>query len=495
MTDVDRMTEEELRLRAELRETLVPPPVPAALRASVEGLAEDKAAGHARTRRWWGEILGMGTRRSSVAAGAVAVLGLAVLGGLVLSSRGDGTVAATPAPTPPAATQPAATQPLATLPDPDGTGRTGHSVVDGAWIDASSAWAVTFDSRAEPLAPRVLWMTADGGQTWSQRGPMPSIESPTFFDALHGYQPGAVVPAGSGYAFQVNLTTDGGRSWHAATAATLSRRSWHAATAGTPSADLSFEPVSTSHFTDPLRGVVLVTIFDTDVLEGQRRPTVACEGWSTDDGGQTWATIADAPCWSAPTLWASPSVGAMVSSDDGATSVTSDGGRHWTAGALPATGGSGRFRSLLVVEPRPGTVRIVGYYWTGNEEGNEPAPDPLVVLETRDGGASWQELYRSTAVDAYRVRTISGLGTDHWLAAIPDGGDTAISETEDGGRSWTPAGWTLNFGADGVSWLDRLHGAARGQQAAVCPEPDTCTVRSTVLFTNDGGRSWHEVPS
>lgn len=484
MTDDDRMTDDERRLRAELRETLVPPPVSDSLRASVDALAEAQLAERARTRRSWGEVLGMGTRRFGVAAGAVAVLAAAVMGVLAISSRGDGNVAATPPPTRPAATQPAATQPAATqlaLPDPTGAARIVNA---GAWIDATTAWATTqwWETSGDSME---LWMTTDGGQTWSERGPLPPLpfnSPPTFLDALHGYQLGAMPHSASDRQFQVNLTTDGGRSWHASIA-------------GSVSADPSSESVPATHFTDPLHGVVLATIFDTDVPEGQRRPTIACAGWSTDDGGQTWAAIAAAPCWSSPIQWASPTLGVMVSSEDGAASVTFDGGRHWTAGALPAgPAGSGGFQCQLAVEPSPGIARIGGYYWTGSESGNEPAPDPLVVLETRDGGASWQEAYRSTSIDAYTVRDIAALGSAHWLAAIPEGsGATDISETLDGGRSWTWVG-TLNLNEDRMTWIDRLHGAAPGITPAVCPEPDNCSGRSTVLFTNDGGLTWHDVP-
>ncbi len=73
-------------------------------------------------------------------------------------------------------------------------------------------------------------------------------------------------------------------------------------------------------------------------------------------------------------------------------------------------------------------------------------------------------------------------------------GGTTFSETWNGGRGWTAAG-SLDVLPETMAWADRSQGVLQGQPI-VCPAGQGCSNDpfATVFFTNDGGRTWHQVP-
>lgn len=467
MTGVDRttdLTDDELRLRAELARTLVPPPTPTSLRMAVDALAARHLAAPAAARRSWWEVLGRGTTWFRLAAGAVTMVVLAVVGLVLLQGRvPQGQVAATPFPTLPAVTQPA-------LPDRSGAARI---TTGGAWIDANTAWVTVGDATD-------IWMTTDGGQTWSERGSMGEDLPPVFLDASNGYAPRVVGNADAGHAILVSKTTDGGQSW----------LPFQAGFVAAP--DDGSYPVASAHFTDPLHGVVLGTTLGLGADGAPTDEALACAGWSTDDGGEHWAVIATAPCVASGIRWASPLVG-LVADPTGTTFVTDDGGRTWEQRVVADMAPSSELWTSHLALAADGTLRLVAAIST------DGLLSDLAVYAPDASGTRWRAAYTPRGVrvtDAISV--ISDLGGGHWLAigegnTIP--GNLSTWDSYDEGRTWTRTVDTLLSGHGLAPWFDRLHGTVYGGWMDCRDRTKDCSASPmTTWFTNDGGRSWHEVP-
>lgn len=462
MTDVDRMTDTELRLRAELHRSLVPPATPDRLRLEVDRLANEELVKPERRRVSWTGAISMGARTMRIGLGAAAVVALVAVGAFVLVSRGDQPdVAATPHPTLPAITQPALPSPAAkpTL------------LTAGAWIDASTAWLVDNAYR--------LRISTDGGQSWSDPRALPTSMDLGFdmFDAEHGYAAWATT-VGDQHRLIAYRTSNGGRTWQSTTVGFMQ--------AG-PGRDLG----ANIHFVDRDHGVMLGTTLDLASAVTPLGPPQECAAFATDDGGATWSRLRDAPCIGGGYRWASPSVGLAFSARDfSVADLTTDGGRTWTQGSLPLVG-EADFALLGLTRSADGTVRLIGWSMGDGAVG----PLPVEVLETRDGGRTWQRAYESTAIDASSLTSIAVLDDDHWLAlTTTDGSPESLDllESWDGGRSWEGVGHA-DIVPGHAWWMDRLHGMVQGAPT-VCAQGGSCGGTGTILLTNDGGQTWHLVP-
>jgi hypothetical protein len=89
------------------------------------------------------------------------------------------------------------------------------------------------------------------------------------------------------------------------------------------------------------------------------------------------------------------------------------------------------------------------------------------------------------------------LTADH-LVAVGEGltnpGRLSTFDSWDGGRTWTSTTETWLLGGT-ASWLDRLHGTLEGGSTTCREAVANCTPTAPNLWlTNDGGRTWHEVP-
>ncbi len=463
MTDDDRMTDDEQRLRADLQRTLVPPATPASLRSAVDAMAEAHLDGPALALRSWWEAFGMGARRLGPAAGVLAVVGLAVVGALILGARGDGDVAATPNPTLPAMIGPALPSPATTPTRLSGAG----------WIDATTVVAVLWDRPT-------FRVSEDGGQTWSEERALP--DHPTdlgfdFTDATHGYSMWTEGGAEEAQALVVDLTDDGGRTWRKVTAGSLP-------------ASVGTDALGDVHFSDARRGVALGTLRAVATEGTGFGREIRCSGWSTDDGGATWTDVAGAPCLWLGVSWPTPTLGYLILPDREIW-VTTDGGRTWGHGELPDPGAGVEIWAKTGVVTPTGSLRIIG----GTVRSGGDAEPPLVAWDSGDGGATWHESLRNAEVRMTDVQQVTAFDANHWLATATDHtaplGGSVFRETFDGGRTWTDMGTVDIETGGGVSWADRLHGTMQGSRM---PASGSGHGYITTWLTNDGGRTWHEVP-
>jgi photosystem II stability/assembly factor-like uncharacterized protein len=131
---------------------------------------------------------------------------------------------------------------------------------------------------------------------------------------------------------------------------------------------------------------------------------------------------------------------------------TTDGGRHWTAQAVPTA--ADLFGVAAADADRAWAVGAAG-----------------TVLRTTDGGTTWLPLYSGTTRDLFGVCAVSG--RDVW--AVGELG--TILHSVDAGRTWTVSR-ASSEPLFGVAFADRRHGLV-------------CGGRGMLLRTRDGGRGWH----
>ena len=398
-----------------------------------------------------------------LASAAAAVATVAVIGVVVLSLLdGRGSVAGPGMPTLPPVIQPS-------LPSAAANPTT---IRDGAWVSPTVAWLVDDQNR--------LRMTTDGGLTWSAPRPLPQDDlrgDPRFLDASFGFAMWAR-PGTDPVEVVLYATHDGGRTWASTTVGTL------------PTDDTNS---LSAHFVDALRGIVVAGSYHQGPVPsgsfGRGLTQAASAGWSTDDGGRTWASLPDAPC-SNDDVWASAEVGLIFPVVDGGprVSVTTDGGRTWRQGALPGVADSAFPAPAVFIVTDDGVPRL-GYYVTKN---TDRAGDPrtLIVAETRDGGATWQEAYETPTAG---LSAVTAFGPGHWLTS----GASAFGPERCRARSSkrpTADGRGSRSGRSGPSTERSAGGptactgwrAARTTAAARCPRGRRATARAGSSRTTAG---------
>ena len=476
MTTHDPMTPQERVLRDRMHAEIVPPPTPDRLGYALDDLAADEMD-RGRPSRWatW-RAIGLPRRARVAVAAAVAVV--LVAGTLLVGTnlREQPTVAASPSP------------PVVT-PAPASASRVG----DAAWLSPTTAWS------EELVGIGQVRFTLDSGRTWSSPRPIPeAFGAPaglTFLDTSFGYAAETTIPAETSMSPStvevsrtVWVTHDGGLTWSSVTVDKYLDTDWMHSASG-----------FAVHFADAQHGVALVADgTQQPAASGGDNPGSAysrCVGWATDDGGLTWKALSDTPC-GLSLHWATPTVGIALRSDwpdGGQTEVTRDGGRTWTAGVIPGvTGHEFVEYGTFAVEPS-GVLRLVV---SAPEPYNGQAFLPYRVLESSTGGASWREAYLMTSLDL--MGPLIALDSDHWLTthySSREPAQTTTVETLDGGRSWSTAGDLTTLSPNQVSvaqWLDRLHGTAMSNGTDACLD-GTVSACGRWWLTDDGGKTWSEV--
>lgn len=410
----------------------------------------------------------------------------------------------------------------------------------GIWfVDSSRGWAV--GDRGTILT------TNDGGANWRLQQCVTdvSFEDVVFVDPDHGW----IV----GDAGMILRTSDGGDTWQ--------EQLWRS--------DVWFRAVD---FVDPGYGwavgyrggetVVLHTsdglrwmwqdpecpgeLQDVDFLDRDIGWAVGREGivLHTTDGGRTWVRQ------TAPTdalyLYAVQVVDdttAWIAAQNGKVLHTIDGGRHWGSrqvGSSPvstaltaihfADGHNGwvlgseavyrttdggrswqlceefgsKARSMHFVDSRQGWIAGVGgivvYTGDGGESWVRQCPDGPTesfqgvrfvslsegwaagsssVRHSTDAGATWETQYRDTTKNIVDMQFVDS--SNGWIAVDSQSAASSVLYTDDGGRTWTEVSLPIH-GPKDVYFLDGTHGwvAAWDDMG--------------LLRTIDGGRSWLEMP-
>jgi hypothetical protein len=486
------LTAQERDLRDRLQGELVPPAVPDRLAYAIDRLAEDEMA--RASSGIWARLARSGASRWGRAVVALLAI-LAIAGGtLLLSSavRQKVQVAATPIPTLPAVTQPS-------LP-PGAANPTG--IADGRWFDATSAYLLTSSGN--------IMQTTDGAQTWHQTGTLPSdsLGDATMLDASHGYAL-ELDRTPTTLSLITLVTADGGAGW----------TQQPTVTASTP---VYGDADTRLHFSDALHGSLLVTTwtpYPTDLppntpnvfcdafgtnAQGSTCTVIPamCTGFSTSDGGLSWARVDAAPCIGpGGARWWSPTLGSATSID-GHQSTTTDGGATWHTAVVPGVTGIKGFLAGpgVLVQVDPVTIRLAGVIVIDGE-----VVQPMTVWESQDDGASWRVAYTAPAPRVSNPPDANGsadfsqdasdlwaFDADHWLAIFSAGAyPSALLETWDAGRSWSNVG-DPEIMASGSRWSDRLHGMLFGGPWTC--DSSGCGATGGWLITNDGGQTWHKVP-
>lgn len=320
-------------------------------------------------------------------------------------------------------------------------------------IDADTGWAVSAGH---------LYVTADAGAHWDDRGPIPSTwNALTFADPDHGW----AVPADGK---SVERTTDGGRSWDAV---------WLPSDA---------DHAGSFSFLDPVRGYLLMSGL------GSRPGTL----FRTEDGGRSWNVVAMVPVnlvgdlrfldarigWAIGTADPYPPTG-RASLD--ALFATHDGGRSWRRVQLPLSPGYEAgdlpevYRAPLVTGPAS-AILVVGY---GN-----PVEGVTDLLATDDAGRTWHRT--ATLAGENPFLPIAAFDELHRLAS-KDGSDPWFATSSDAGRSWSPlatSGLPATGGIRQLAFSDRQHGWALLDTST--PHRSDLNVPGQLYGTSDGGLTW-----
>ncbi len=289
-------------------------------------------------------------------------------------------------------------------------------------LDARRVWLETVGT---DIKARV-WITADGGQTWSSAQIPVTLAMPRaliYTDGTHGWiaAPGQPATQFEQQGIVIASTIDGGKTWHLVSQTNYPPDS---STPGAPPLQCGKQQISFVNAT-------------TGWLTG------ACGGGitfdMTSDGGKTWKVPAllspDGKSWpadcgggycslSAP-RFVSPTFGYMLLFDYDSIRdahrttlyVTVDGGTTWDARAVP--GGDTN-------------VRMVDAFNGLAAAGDGAAPTWL--YRTADVGHTWQPVSADIALQAVVLDCISA--RQCW-ALSPGGASNQLFKTLDGGATWT----------------------------------------------------------
>jgi photosystem II stability/assembly factor-like uncharacterized protein len=344
-------------------------------------------------------------------------------------------------------------------PTPSPVSPVGFDIGGAELFGKAGIWAVTNGQ---------ILTSTDRGSAWQTVGPWGL--SSDVLDADHAWTvtagPGSTEQNGSSsdiLHFVVSRTSDGGRTWTAA------------------SVPGSYpETFAQVRFLSPTMGYLLAA--------AQRQSDGVGTVLRTIDGGATWHEVSrltwpgstfgiasDGILWIGANAEAGPVAHPLLLS-------SRDGGKTWPKAVLPGLEGRTGGADLYVPEPP--------VFWTAAEGIVEVADSagPVRLYRTADGGRTWTlAAQRPTGGEGGSTEGGAFLGPTDWLIAEPGTTGEVLVRSTDGGASWT-AMTPGSIDPSAVSILSLRFWDTRTGIAVALEGP-----RSPLLITLDGGASWTQV--
>ncbi|MGD0610394.1 MAG: YCF48-related protein [Anaerolineales bacterium] len=366
------------------------------------------------------------------------------------------------------------------LPDPEGA----TTIRAYAFADQEHGWLA--------LGANIL-MTADGGKTWQLQATTDSrVEHIRFESAQAGW-----ILTDNGF----QVTQDGGSNWQKSDFQPTETHATMPAPATTVLAPDQLESFAFCPSEVPFAGVFTSIDTQTGWAFCTSRPDTHFDNiqlFQTRDGGQHWQLLTDhAPYgrYGASNLFFLDSQHgwlAVNNEGDSGLFATTDGGRTWQPVVLDqnAIGAPENARSVDFLSPQ------VGFVVLSNSAFNQGRD---VLLGTRDGGGSWQEVFDAPAPAPWPDGPFQIFADGHGIGFEQVGGAAGLVDaplvTTDWGKSWTLSGSLIRVPGCGnvyeeitsLSFPDPEHGWA---SLSCGSDPST-----TILETTNGGQTWTENPA
>jgi hypothetical protein len=218
----------------------------------------------------------------------------------------------------------------------------------------------------------------------------------------------------------------------------------------------------------------------------------------TRNGGASWSAVARESIGgrrlSLASITCPNRTTCYAGSDSGSVLITNDGGTSWR---WSDTGSHFRLSSIACTDAH--TCFAAGGLDADCNDDECWEPEQGVVLLTRDGGATWQQVFYR-AVDFGKHPT---MGARLFAIACPTAttclatGHAILIETTNGGRSWqTHPGLALGpLPHAPKGSLPTTPIGLNPPTALVCPSAASCFAESAsgIGVTQDGGKTWHDI--
>ena len=349
---------------------------------------------------------------------------------------------------------------------------------------ATSGWALVWSANPGAIdnAHIVLARTTDGARTWSDVTPAaarPMLATLNSYQALdpvdgdHAYLAVSRATSDDGgppSTTAVFATADGGRTW---TESAVFKTS-------APAAGLSF--------TDASHGWLLLS----QAFSGPAQPVTWL--YQTSDGGLRWSPAATAAppgnygmndmCRPLNLTFLTATTGWVTIGCRGEPEflVSQDGGGSWAAQPLPLPAGSLGTAGGPAFLNGPQFVSGTGFLTVA-----PPAPGTPSLLDTRNGGQTWQLLTLPSGAGQYpQVKFFTPADGVLVTAGSQEALGPVFYVTADGGQSWTPVPQGIHFTQDGeaIDFASQQAGLAWNSGGSTVPAPP-------LYATTNSGRTWH----